>query len=105
MSTNRRARASGAFDDNRVSYPRSSAMPFQPTNMTTQTGSAYKAAIDADTAALQGAWGKRRNINGDGLVNQLVTSVALSGSWQYVLDLWEAQSYTAANSSGRFGQI
>ena len=80
-------------------------MPFQPTNMTIQTGSAYKAAIDADTAALQGAWGKRRNVNGDGLVNQLVTSAALLGSWQYILDLWEAQSYTAANSSGSFGQI
>jgi hypothetical protein len=80
-------------------------MPFQPTNMTTQTGSAYKAAIDADTAALQGAWGKRRNVNGDGQVNQLVTAIALSGTWQYVLDLWEAQSYTAANSSGSFGQI
>ena len=80
-------------------------MPFQPTNMTVQTGSAYKAAIDADTGALQGAWGKRRNVNGDGQVNQLVTSVALSGSWQYILDLWEAQSYTAANSSGSFGQI
>ena len=80
-------------------------MPFQPTNMTTQTGSAYKSAIDADTAALQGAWGKRRNVNGDGLVNQLVSAVALSGSWQYILDLWEAQSYTAANSSGSFGQI
>lgn len=80
-------------------------MPFQSTNMTVQTGSAYKAAIDADTAALQGAWGKRRNLNGDGLVNQLVTAVSLSGAWQYILDLWEAQSYTAANSSGSFGQI
>ncbi|HLY52550.1 MAG TPA: hypothetical protein VKQ31_06035 [Steroidobacteraceae bacterium] len=73
--------------------------------MTVQTGSAYKAAIDADTTALQGAWGKRRNVNGDGLVNQLVTSVALSGAWQYILDLWEAQSYTVANSSGSFGQV
>ena len=44
-------------------------------------------------------------MNGDGLVNQLVSAVALSGSWQYILDLWEAQSYTAANSSGSFGQI
>ena len=44
-------------------------MPFQSTNMTTQTGSAYKAGIDADTAALQGFGGKRRNVNGDGLVN------------------------------------
>src|SRR5579883_2831585 len=80
-------------------------MPFQATNMTTQTGSVYKSAIDADTAALQGSWGKRRNINGDGQVNQLVSPVSLSGSWQYILDLWEAQSYTAANSSGSFGQI
>jgi hypothetical protein len=80
-------------------------MPFQATNMTTQTGSVYKSAIDADTAALQGSWGKRRNINGDGQVNQLVSAVSLSGSWQHILDLWEAQSYTAANSSGSFGQI
>lgn len=80
-------------------------MPFQPTNMTVQTGSAYKAGIDADTAALQGVWGKRRNVNGDGMVNQLVAGVALSGAWQYILDLWEAQSYTAGNSSGTFGQI
>jgi hypothetical protein len=81
------------------------SMPFQATNMTVQTGSAYKAAIDADTAAVQGAWGKRRNVNGDGLVNQFVTAVPLSGAWQYILDLWEAQSYTVANSSGSFGQI
>src|SRR5262249_60522265 len=56
-------------------------------------------------AVLQAGWGKRRNVNGDGQVNQLVTAVALSGSWQYILDLWEAQSYTAASSSGSFGQI
>ncbi len=79
-------------------------MPFTRTDMTNQTGSGYKANIDAATAALAGIYGKRRNVNGDGQVNQLVSAVAISNSWQYILDMWELQSSTA-NASGNFGQI
>ncbi|HUN46568.1 MAG TPA: hypothetical protein VMU85_08610 [Stellaceae bacterium] len=78
-------------------------MPYLRSDMTSQTGSAYKAALDAATAALAGSAGKRRNVNGDGRVNQLTSAVAISTAWQYVLDMWEAQA--GAGVSGSFGQV
>lgn len=78
-------------------------MPYLRSDMTSQTGSAYKSALDAATAALAGAAGKRRNVNGDGRVNQLVAPVAISTSWQYILDMWEAEA--GAGVSGNFGQV
>ncbi len=78
-------------------------MPYLRSDMTSQTGSAYKAALDAATAALAGGAGKRRNVNGDGRVNQLGSAVAISTAWQYVLDMWEAEA--GAGASGGFGQV
>lgn len=80
-------------------------MPYQRSDMISQTGTAYKAAIDADLCALAGIAGKRRNVNGDGRVNQLVTVVALSAAWQYFLDMWEVETSDATHSSGNFGQL
>ncbi|HVM79098.1 MAG TPA: hypothetical protein VMU06_08760 [Stellaceae bacterium] len=79
-------------------------MPQQRTDATSQTGPAYKAALDASTAALAGIWGKRRNVNGSCRMNQLVAAVAISTSWQYALDMWEFRMATSA-ASGSFGQI
>jgi len=79
-------------------------MPQQRTDATSQTGSAYKAGLDATTAALAGIWGKRRNVNGQCRINQLVAAVAISTSWQYALDMWEFRMATSA-ASGSFGQI
>ncbi len=78
-------------------------MPYTATNMTVQSGTQYKANIDADTAALQGVYGKRRNVNGDGFINQLVNPVAISASWQYILDMWEAE-IVSGTATGNFGQ-
>lgn len=71
--------------------------------MALQTGTVYKAAVDASLAAALSGFSKRRNVNGDGRVNQLVTGVALSGSWQYILDMWEAE-LEAGTATGTFGQ-
>lgn len=80
-------------------------MPYTRTDVTgSQTSTAYKAAIDASTAAIAGIAGKRRNVNGDGSVNQLVSAVAISTSWAYCLDCWEFQM-SANNATGNFGQI
>jgi len=79
-------------------------MPYQRTDVTSQTGSAYKANIDSDTAANAGNWGKRRNVNGSGRINQLVSTVAIATSWAYCLDMWEFQM-GSNNASGSFGQI
>jgi hypothetical protein len=78
-------------------------MPYLRSDMTSQTGSAYKAALDAATAALAGGAGKRRSVNGDGRVNQLGGPVAISTAWQYILDMWEAEA--GAGVSGSFGQV
>ncbi|HTS92230.1 MAG TPA: hypothetical protein VMG55_09540 [Stellaceae bacterium] len=82
-------------------------MPQQRTDATNQigqTGSVYKVNIDATTAALAGIWGKRRNVNGQCRINQLVSAVAISTAWQYALDMWEFRMATNA-ASGNFGQI
>jgi hypothetical protein len=80
-------------------------MPYQIPDSTSQTGTAYKARIDGAAAALAGVAGKRRNINGDGRIDQLVAAVAISASWQYLLDMWEVETADAVHSSGNFGQI
>ncbi len=77
---------------------------YTPPNMTTETGTAYKSAIDAALASLTGIWGKRRNINGDGLVNQLVSATALSTSFAYTIDMWEAKA-SVGTVTGNVGQV
>lgn len=80
-------------------------MPFAVVNSTVQTGPAYKAQLDANSQAMAGISGKRRNVNGDGRVNQLVTGVAMSAAFQYFLDMWEGKTTNAGTSSGTLTQV
>jgi hypothetical protein len=78
-------------------------LPVKLTDSTSTTGTVLKANIDTNSAAYAGVFGKRRNINGDGRVQQRATA-SLNGSWQYCQDMWEVWESVAANGSGTFGQ-
>jgi hypothetical protein len=78
-------------------------MPIKLSDMTSQTGSTYKGNLDTNSAAYAGIAGKRRNINGDGRVQQRGTA-SVNNVWQYCQDMWEVWESVAANGSGTFGQ-
>jgi hypothetical protein len=77
---------------------------FAPSDMTSQTGTAYKIPIDSSLASLTGISGKRRNINGDGRINQQAAAVSASTSWQYICDMWEMQ-YSASGGTGSYTAV
>lgn len=78
-------------------------MPVKIADSTSTTGSILKGAYDSNAAAYAGIFGKRRNINGDGRVQQRATA-SVNNAWQYCQDMWEVWESVAANGSGTFGQ-